>query len=313
MRLEDKKLEVDTSWYIFKGDIDINDLNEKSPPPSWRGEKSNYLPTDEEVATVNASIYLRRPLLLTGRPGTGKSSLAHAIAEELGLEIETWAINSKTSLEDGLYQYDAISRLHDAQREDEKAIEEYVSLGPLGKAFARGERSVLLIDELDKSDIDLPNDLLHILEESEFDIPVLKRYKKEKKVNLGTKDKPIWIEEGKKNIDILNLPIIIITSNKERDFSQAFMRRCLHHNIELPMHDRLVDIACKHLEEEYKDKKEEYKNTIKDLVTSFLERREKNELATDQLLNAVYLMFKEKVDVSKSEILKKTIWHSLDS
>jgi MoxR-like ATPase len=319
--MEKKIADIDTSWYIFHGDgrephNEIKELNKKAPPPLYRRNKANYFTTGEEIATINAAIYLRRPLLLTGRPGTGKSSLAHAVAKELGLELITWAINSKTTLEDGLYHYDAISRLHDAQRGDEKEIQEYVSLGSLGKAFALGSKSVLLIDELDKSDIDLPNDLLHILEENEFEIPVLKRYKQKTEVNLGSKESPIMIKNGKKKIDIKDLPIIIITSNKERDFSQAFMRRCLHHHINFPLHDRLVEIACMHLDEESKTQHTDYKAKIEALVTEFLEKREgreKRELATDQLLNAVYLMFKGKVDVSKSDILQKSVWHSLDS
>lgn len=316
---KDNKMSKD--WYIFNGDgkphTKIEELNSIAPVPTWRENKANYLPTEEEIASVNAAIYLRRPLLLTGRPGSGKSSLAYIIAKELGLgEVVTWAINSKTTLEDGLYHYDAISRLHDAQRGNEKEIQEYVSLGALGKAFASGKKTVLLIDELDKSDIDLPNDLLHILEENEFEIPVLKRHKKEASINLGSKEEPIMIKRGKSKIDIENFPIIIITSNQERDFSQAFMRRCLHHHINRPLHERLVDIACKHLDDESKKRDGQFKKKIEDLVTSFLAKRdgkEKIELATDQLLNAVYLLFKGKVDISKSDILQKSIWHSLDS
>jgi len=327
---------MDKSWYIFTGDkskkgIDIGELNKIAPAPSWRRSKKSdkhsfvYLPSEEEKAVVNASIYLRRPLLLTGKPGTGKSSLAYAIADELGLDIYHWAINSKSTLQDGLYSYDAISRLQDAQLRkfngDTKPdnITQYLKLAPLGRAFASSKKSVLLIDELDKSDIDLPNDLLHILEENKFEIDVLKRYNSQKAVNLGTKESPILIENGEKDIDIDNFPIIIITSNAERDFPPAFMRRCLHHDMQLPNERRLVDIVTQHLKLSEDD---ESLAVIEETVRLFVERRDglgehrvQSELATDQLLNALYLRLSDKVnvDISQSQILKEVIWRSLDS
>lgn len=324
---------MDTSWYIYTGDkknrgIDINTLNKIAPAPSWRKSKQDgnnvvYLPSEEEKAVVNASIYLRRPLLLTGKPGTGKSSLAYAIADELGLELHHWAINSKSTLEDGLYSYDAISRLQEAQLkkfqgdDSEEDITKYLRLAPLGKAFASNKKSVLLIDELDKSDIDLPNDLLHILEEKKFEIDVLKRYNK-KSVNLGTVDEPITLVNGEKEIDIDNFPIIIMTSNGERDFPSAFMRRCLHHDMKLPNESRLIEIVTKHLELTETDKRLE---VIEDIVKEFInkrdglgENRQKHELATDQLLNALYLRLNDKINLNlnQSDILKDVIWRSLD-
>ncbi len=317
---------MDKSWYIFTGDrdnrgIDIDRLNQIAPAPSWRRSKNSslvYLPSEEEKAIVNASIYLRRPLLLTGKAGTGKSSLAYAIADELDLELHHWAINSKSTLRDGLYLYDAISRLQDAQlkkiqgdREPDD-ITKYLKLAPLGRAFASNKKSVLLIDELDKSDIDLPNDLLHILEESRFEIDVLKRYNREKRLNLGDKKNPIWIENGEKEIDIENFPIIIITSNGERDFPPAFMRRCLHHQMKLPTKERLLEIVTQHL------KLTENRNQLKEIeeiVEAFVNRRDgltnsrkKSELATDQLLNALYL----RLNIDRSEVFNDLLWHSLD-
>jgi len=324
---------IDKSWYVYTGNkeekgININELNTIAPAPSWRKSKRQdesliYIPSEEEKAVINASIYLRRPLILTGKPGVGKSTLAYAIAEELGLELYHWAINSKSTLEDGLYNYDAISRLQDAQlnkmeeNNTKTDITKYLKLAPLGKAFASTKKSVLLIDELDKSDIDLPNDLLHILEEKKFEIDVLKRYNIPN-VNLGTVDEPFQFLNGEKEINIDNFPIIIITSNGERDFPAAFMRRCLYHEMKLPTEERLLEIVKKHLTV---DENSGQIQIIEKIVKEFINKRDglgnynqNSELAIDQLLNALYLRLNDKVnlDFDTNDIFKDVIWRSLD-
>ncbi len=203
------------SWWIYQGLEERNETNVLSPalsrlgtPPPWRrfGKQSRqdrgatFDPEDAEIDRVNAALLLRRPLLVAGRPGTGKTSLTYAVAHELGLEpVLRWSITSRTQLQDGLYRYDAIGRLQDTQLADKQKVEprdigNYLTLGPLGTAlFGRALQTedgepvltedgkpvvyprILLIDEIDKSDIDLPNDLLHLFEEGEFEIPELAR------------------------------------------------------------------------------------------------------------------------------------------
>ncbi len=190
-------------------------------------------------------------------------------------------------------------------------IKKYLKLGPLGKAFSSNKKSVLLIDELDKSDIDLPNDLLHILEEKKFQIDILKRYQEEN-VDFGTKDNPMEFNNGEKEIDINNFPIIIITSNGERDFPAAFMRRCLYHEMKLPTQDRLLQIVTKHLNNESTDEL----NVIEQIVKKFIEKRDGQniELSIDQLLNALYLRLNNKINLNfdETDIFNDVIWRSLD-
>lgn len=188
-----------------------------------------YLPSPDLVNAVNLAIQLERPLLLKGEPGCGKTTIAHDVAQELGLEIEVWNVKSTSRASDGLYHYDNIARLRDSQRLDRlrrmRPVKErrfsrtYIKFGPLGRAFTSNKPKVILIDEIDKADIDFPNDLLFELDENCFEI----------------------IETGEKILH-KHKPLLFITSNSERDLPDAFLRRCLFHYIEFPTKERLADI-----------------------------------------------------------------------
>ncbi|MBD2514718.1 MoxR family ATPase [Nostoc sp. FACHB-973] len=199
-----------------------------------------YIPAPELIEAVNLTIFLqKRPLLLKGEPGCGKTRLARAVADELGLPYESWYIQSTTRANDGFYTYDAIARLQDAQiaQHDEQRRSKvndpknYIKLGPLGRAFQNSldnsQRTVVLIDEIDKADIDFPNDLLQALDEGRFTIQ-----------ETG--------EEIKANPDYL--PIIFITSNDEKDLPDAFLRRCLFHYIKFPQESELINIINAHFQ-----------------------------------------------------------------
>jgi MoxR-like ATPase len=261
-----------------------------------RRQAHGHRPSAKERELVNAALYLRRPLLVTGDPGSGKSTLAHSVAYELGLgRVLTWSILSRTALNDGLYLYDAIGRLQDVQIErtqsrtspyaDEPGggIGRYIRLGPLGTALLPNSLPrVLLIDELDKSDVDLPNDLLNVLEEGEFTIPELVRIADrapdvEVLCDDGT---PVTIHGGR--VQCKAFPFIILTSNGERDFPAPLLRRCLQLEIEPPDRERLAGMVHAHFGD---DAVERYGSVIED----YLDHASGDIRAIDQLLNAIQL------------------------
>ncbi|MFJ3310664.1 AAA family ATPase [Streptomyces sp. NPDC086549] len=239
-----------------------------------------------ETDIINVALHLRRPLLVTGHPGTGKSSLAHALAGELDLgPVLHWPVNSRSTLQDALYRYDAIGRLQETEPGGERPyIGTFVRLGPLGTALAPSDQPrVLLVDELDKGDVDLPNDLLTAFEEGRFEIPELARLPEDQSViDVLTADHgaPARVERG--IVRCTQFPVVVITTNGERDFPPAFLRRCVPLHLADPDESRLRQIISARLGEEALADAD-------DLIHAFLQRRTVGDLATDQLLNAVFL------------------------
>ena len=185
----------------------------------------NYISTRDLNLAVNASITLERPLIIKGEPGTGKTILAFEVAEALGKELITWHVKSSTTAQQGLYEYDAVSRLRDSQLGDDRVsdISNYIEKGKLWEAFESKKQVVLLIDEIDKADIEFPNDLLLELDKMEF-----------------------YCYELQKTIKAKYRPIIIITSNNEKELPDAFLRRCFFHYISFPERETLRDIVKVH-------------------------------------------------------------------
>ncbi|MBK6274768.1 MAG: MoxR family ATPase [Saprospirales bacterium] len=185
----------------------------------------NYIATEELQIAVNAAIALEKPLLIKGEPGTGKTLLAFEIAKALGKDIHTWHVKSTTTAQQGLYEYDAVARLRDSQFGDDKTkdISHYIIKGKMWQAFESEEKSVLLIDEIDKADIEFPNDLLLELDKMEF-----------------------YCYELQKTIKAKNRPIVIITSNNEKELPDAFLRRCFFHFIRFPERQTMIDIVKVH-------------------------------------------------------------------
>ena len=186
---------------------------------------SDYVASPELLASVNVAIALEKPLLIKGEPGTGKTMLAKAVANSLGRKLIIWNIKSTTKAQDGLYMYDTIQRLYDGQFGEEGVddISRYIKLGKLGEAFEADEQVILLIDEIDKADLEFPNDLLWELDQMEF-----------------------YIHETKRMVTAKQRPIVIITSNAEKELPDAFLRRCIFHYIDFPDETLMEEIVRTH-------------------------------------------------------------------
>ncbi|MFC0589129.1 AAA family ATPase [Novosphingobium aquiterrae] len=186
---------------------------------------SDYVATDDLKVAVNAAVLLRRPLLVKGEPGTGKTVLAHEIAKAVGAPLIEWHVKSTTKAQQGLYEYDAVARLRDGQLGDERVhdISNYIKKGKLWEAFTSPQLPVLLIDEIDKADIEFPNDLLQELDRMSFDV-----------------------YETKERITAAERPIVVITSNNEKELPDAFLRRCFFHYIKFPDRETMQAIIDVH-------------------------------------------------------------------
>lgn len=226
----------------------------------FQGTES-YILSDALKEIVNASIVLKRPLLLKGEPGTGKTELALVIAKDLGLPLIRWNIKSTSKASEGLYVYDTVQRLNDSRFHDKNVsdISQYIKLGKLGEALKSPDQVVLLIDEIDKADLEFPNDLLYELDQMSFDI----------------------VETGE-HIEARRRPIVVITSNSEKELPDAFLRRCLFHYIEFPSPEMMEQIAQVH----YPDLK---RNLLSQVVAKFYFIRQRHELkkrpSTSELLD----------------------------
>jgi MoxR-like ATPase len=240
---------------------------------------SSYIATDDLTMAVNASVTLERPILIKGEPGTGKTQLAIEVARSLGRPLYEWHIKSTTKAQQGLYEYDAVARLRDSQLGDDRVndIANYIVRGKIWEAFESDEQPVLLIDEVDKADIEFPNDLLRELDRMEF-----------------------YVYETKRLVEARHRPIIIITSNNEKELPDAFLRRCFFHYIKFPDRKTMTDIVDVH----FPNLKEDL---LAEALNAFYKVRDvrglKKKPSTSELLDWIKLLLAEDIppDALRSE------------
>ncbi|MEC4591311.1 MULTISPECIES: AAA family ATPase [Nitrospirillum] len=245
----------------------------------------NYVATDDLRVAVNAAVTLQRPLLVKGEPGTGKTVLAQEVANALGRPLLQWHVKSTTKAQQGLYEYDAVSRLRDGQLGDARVndIANYIRKGKLWEAFEADVAPVLLIDEIDKADIEFPNDLLQELDRMEF-----------------------FVYETGQTIKARQRPVVIITSNNEKELPDAFLRRCFFHYIRFPDAETMARIVEVHFPKLKQD-------LLRDALTLFYEVREvpglKKKPSTSELLDWIKLLMIEDIDpaVLRQRDVKKSI------
>ena len=232
---------------------------------------SSYIATDDLTMAVNAAVTLERPILVKGEPGTGKTQLAIEVARSLGKPLHEWHIKSTTKAQQGLYEYDAVARLRDSQLGDDRVhdIANYIVRGKIWEAFESDEQPVLLIDEIDKADIEFPNDLLRELDRMEF-----------------------YVYETKKLIEARHRPIIVITSNNEKELPDAFLRRCFFHYIKFPDQDTMTEIIDVHFPNLKKE-------LLAEALNAFYKVRDvrglKKKPSTSELLDWIKLLLAEDI------------------